>query len=415
MWKIAYNTAVLVALPFFTILSIFKKKLRANFWERLLPAPAGLKGNSVLWIHAASIGEAVIAENIVNVLGKNREISFVMTTNTSYTRDLLRRKFQNLLPVHSAPLDLRFSLHRFMAGNLFSALVIVETEIWPNTIWTAKARGIPVIIVNGRISDATVARYRRLTFFLRPVLSSVDLILAQSEEHGRRFISLGVEPSKVIVTGNLKYYREVKEVSDVTSRERTVTFGSVRSRELPVLMPVIARLKQRFPECRFYVAPRELRIVDTLESEIPPGLNACRYSKLKRDSESRATDVVIVDTVGDLLEIYGRSTVAFVGGSLAPYGGQNVLEPIFAGTPPVFGPYVENFQDVADEIARQGAGFMVRDGNELFSAISALLDDPEKRKSLVEAGRTVLSLQKGIMEKTAALILEMIWKNSPSS
>jgi 3-deoxy-D-manno-octulosonic-acid transferase len=279
----------------------------------------------------------------------------------------------------------------------------------------AKARNIPVIIVNGRISDSTIGRYRRLSFFLRTLFTSLDLVLAQSDEHAERFISLGVDPARVVVTGNLKYYRDIEHPSDNPRKGNVVAFGSVREKELPIVMSVIGRLKQEFPDGRFFVAPRELRLIDAIDDQLPPGLTSCRYSRLKQDTTDAPADLVIVDTIGDLVRVYAQSAVAFVGGSLAPYGGQNLLEPLFVKTPVVFGPYTENFKTIAEEIVARKAGLRVRDGDELFSAISLMLGDFEKRTDLIDAGQAILDIQKGAMKKTANLILETIWKNSASS
>ncbi|MGD0232744.1 MAG: glycosyltransferase N-terminal domain-containing protein, partial [Syntrophorhabdales bacterium] len=324
-------------------------------------------------------------------------------------------------------------------ASTFSALLLVETEIWPNLIWTAKQRGIPVIIINGRISDETVGRYRRLSFFLKGILASVDLVLAQSEAQARRFLSLGMPASKVVNAGNLKYYREAKNLPALCPKENIVTFGSIREKELPLLIPVIRALSHDFPHVRLYIAPRELTLITAIERQLPEEFVVTRYSAMKRDRacdpdglSTRGPDdappgseghdpaagghtLVLVDTVGDLVGIYARSLVAFVGGSLAPYGGQNLLEPLFVGTPVIFGPHVENFREIAQDVIAERAGFMVEDASELLAKISLVLRDEGRRKSLIEAGRLVLDMQKGVMEKATGLVLETIWKNSANS
>jgi 3-deoxy-D-manno-octulosonic-acid transferase len=413
MWKIAYNVGILCALPFFTLLALFKKKIRMNFMERLFPAPVDRTARGGIWVHAASVGEAVIAENLISYMTRESGRPFVITTNTYYTRDLLRKRFRDPIEVCSAPLDLPFSIRRFIGSRRFEALLIVETEIWPNTIWMAKARGIPVVIVNGRISDSTIGRYGRLSFFLRTLFRAIDLVLVQSDDHARRFLSLGLPPEKGGVTGNLKYYREIKELPD-HSRERAITFGSIREKELPILMPVIQALADYDHDLRIYVAPRELRLVSRIEECRPDGLTISRYSRLK-DNPLGTSRLVVVDTVGDLLGIYARSLLAFVGGSLAPYGGQNMLEPLFVQTPVIFGPSVENFKAVAEAIVNKRAGIMVRDGDGLYSTIKDLLGSEPARQRLVDAGKIVIGLQRDAMEKTARHILETIWKNSARS
>jgi 3-deoxy-D-manno-octulosonic-acid transferase len=412
MWKIAYNLCFLIALPFLGILAIFKTKLRKNLWERLFPEPLNQTISGSIWIHAASLGEAVIAENLLKYFKRQgTNMSFVISTNTHYTRDLLKKRLGNKLEIRSAPLDLSFSINRFIGLSKPTALVIVETELWPNLIWIAKKRGIPIIIINGRISDSTVYQYKRLSFFLKKVLTSIDLVLAQSEEHGERFISLGVEPSKVVITGNLKYYREITEILADSSARKAITFGSIREKELPIIIPIVEAIIQQYPDLSIYMAPRELHLTSIIEQTIPTSIKMCRYSLIK-DSTQNEFRLIIVDTVGDLLNIYSKSKAAFVGGSLAPYGGQNILEPLFVGTPVIFGPYINNFRSVADQIIDQKAGILVKDGESLYSAMRSLLSDDQLHQHMVVAGKYILDQQRGAMKASADLILEQIWKNS---
>jgi 3-deoxy-D-manno-octulosonic-acid transferase len=409
MWKVAYNLLLHAALPFFAAYSLTNRKIRANFLERIYGSTTEGGTRRAIWIHAASVGEAIIAENIVAHIRDKAQSDFVITTNTYYARDMLRQKFGDTLQVLSLPFDLPWSIRHFLGKSTFACLVLIETELWPNLIWAARKRRIPVIIVNGRISDATIGRYKHLAFFLRKVLTSVDVVLAQSEEHARRFVSLGMAPAKVINAGNLKYYRELTGSGDVLPKEQMVTFGSIRERELTALVPAIARLREEFPDIRIFVAPRDLGESDTLEKQLSAMCTCVRYSAVKR-GEGIEGPLVIVDTVGDLMQIYRRSRVAFVGGSLAPYGGQNILEPLFVGTPVIFGPSVENFSDIAKRILAAGAGFMVNDGQELLQAIRRTLTEPGLWERLADAGRHVLDEQKGTMEGASRMLLETVWK-----
>ncbi len=253
-------------------------------------------------------------------------------------------------------------------------------------------------------------RYKRLSFFLGSVLSAVDCVLAQSEEHARRFISLGISPSRVITTGNLKYYRE-SEAGSPAAKEHIATFGSIREKEVPAVVSVITRLRDNVPGIRVYIVPRELHLVTMLEDQFK---GSVRYSVVKA-GKTAESDIVLVDTVGDLLAIYARSSVAFVGGSLEPYGGQNILEPLFVGTPVVFGPHVANFRDVATGIIDHKAGFMVRDADELLSVMMRVLADGQLRARLADAGRAVLDVQKKVMERTLQHVTETICRNSQDS
>ncbi|MCX5816747.1 MAG: hypothetical protein NTX75_11000 [Proteobacteria bacterium] len=411
MWKIAYNILLHILLPFFLLFSLTKRKIRNNLSERLWSSTKNTDLKGAIWIHAASIGEAVIAEAIVNYM-RNRSgfDNFLITTNTYYARDMLRKKFNNRISVYSLPFDLTYSLKHFISTSTFKSLLIVETEIWPNLVWQAKKRNIPVIIINGRISDKTYNAYLFLSFFLKNVFSDITLVLAQSGEHAKRFKSLGMDSTKVINTGNIKYYRDVDTTCDNIHKENIVTFGSIKEKEVDIILQVIDMLKKRFSLFRFFIVPRELNLVDMIENGLANRLNTMRYSVYKKSSVEaiQAVEAVVVDTVGDLLDVYKKSMVAFVGGSLAPYGGQNVLEPLFFGTPVLFGPYMENFRDIAGTILENGAGIMVNNAEGLSEKISLLIENDGLRERMGDQGRRIIEAQKEVMERAVNIILETI-------
>jgi 3-deoxy-D-manno-octulosonic-acid transferase len=408
MWKVIYNIAINIILPFFILFSLMKAKIRKNLAERLFFSTKHSAIKDAVWIHAASIGEAVIAETLVKYLESHSNLNqFIVTTNTYYTRDLLRKKFDKNISVFSLPFDLTYSIRRFINGSTFKALIIVETELWPNLIWEVKKLNIPIIIVNGRISDTTLKNYRRFSFFIKNVLSKIDLVLAQSEEHARRFTYIGMSPQNIINSGNLKYFRELSFINKDTHKENIITFGSIKEKELDILLPVIASLKKDLPDFLIFVVPRELFLVNRIEKELSLSLKTLKYSDYK-NSTNKNVDAVVVDTVGDLLDIYKKSKVAFVGGSLAPYGGQNVLEPLFFETPVIFGPYMENFKDIADTIITQGAGIVVSSGDDLYEKIKLVLGNKDLRNKMGSSGKKIIEMQSEVMERTVDIILKTI-------
>jgi 3-deoxy-D-manno-octulosonic-acid transferase len=414
MWKIVYNCVIHLVFPLFAIVGLAKKKVRTNFIDRLFVKnrPAVDKA---IWVHAASIGEAVIAENLVRYMrSKAPSTEYIITTNTYYAADMLRKRLGSETQVFSLPFDLPFSINRFMRRSTFQALVLVETELWPNLLWAARKKHIPVIIVNGRLSDATIGRYRQLAFLLKDVFSSISLVLAQSAEHARRFVSVGMEPSRVVEVGNLKYYRFMEMVRP-SAKEKVITFGSIKERELPIILPLVELLRKDYPQYSIYVVPRELALTETIVAQLSRRMAVTRYSAAGSEVKNDRATVIVVDTVGDLMNIYERSMLAFVGGSLAPYGGQNILEPLFFATPVLFGPHIENFRDMGDAILTAGAGIMVQDGEELRQKVVALLDDNALRERLGNAGLRMVEDQESVMARTASLITEVAWKNSRAS
>lgn len=411
MWKIAYNIILHILLPFFLLFALTREKIRNNLAERLWSSTKNADLKGAIWIHAASIGEAVIAETIVNYMrNKSGFDNFLITTNTYYARDMLRKKFNDKISVYSLPFDLPYSLEHFIGTSNFKLLVIVETEIWPNLIWQAKKRNIPVIIINGRISDKTYNTYLFLSLFLKTVFSDITLVLTQSEEHTRRFNALGMASTKVINTGNIKYYRDIPMISDNIHKENIITFGSIREKEVEIIIQVIDMLKKQFPLFRFFIVPRELNLVGMIENRLANHLNAMRYSVYKQSSIEavQAVEAVVVDTVGDLLDVYKKSMVAFVGGSLAPYGGQNILEPLFFSAPVLFGPHIDNFRDIAGTILESNAGIMVNNAEGLFEKISLLIENDGLRERMGEQGRSIIEAQKEVMGRAVNIILETI-------
>lgn len=410
MWKLIYNIFTLCALPFLVLVGLTNAKMKPNFRRRLMPRGDNMPAGSVM-IHGASIGEAVIARNLADYLSSTGGLSrFLITTNTYYAEEMLKKRMAQgyELMCETLPFDLHFSVCRFLDTYRPSSIVVVETEIWPNLVWEARRRGIPFIIVNGRISDRTLKTYQRLSIFMRSVFASMDSVIAQSKEHRDRFITIGMAPGNIFVTGNVKYYRPaVENLPDKADNETIITFGSVKEKELEEVYSAIDLLKKSFPSSRYYIAPRELHLAEDIETDLSKKYSTARYSRIRGGIGSSA-EIVVVDTVGDLQGIYGHSSVAFVGGSLAPYGGQNMLEPLFAGTPVLFGPFTDTFRDIAQAILDKKAGFLVRSGREIHDITVSLLGDRSLYTSTQAAGREIVSQQAHVMEETANIIMNRI-------
>lgn len=414
MWKIIYNLLTICALPFFIVIGLSKGKTRKNFRRRLIPAPHDGSEGGACMIHGASVGEAMIALGIAGYLEENTGIRrFLFTTNTSYAQEMLEKKTAGKpgISVRSLPFDLLFSVRRFLDQERPSSLIIVETEIWPNLIWQSNRRGIPVIVINGRISDSTLESYRRLSFFMRSALRGIDAVIAQSDEHRNRFISIGMAPRNVFATGNIKYYRPAGGTPVAgPAREKIITLGSVKEKELDEIYLAAELIKGDLPDHTVCIAPREIHLAGTIEKDLSGSFRTVRYSKLRDSSERDITgaDIVVVDTVGDLMGIYARSAIAFVGGSLAPYGGQNMLEPLFAGTPVLFGPFTENFKDIAGAILEKKAGFLVETGSEIHKCVMRLLGDDRLYSATQKAGQAVIAGQQSVMAETANIIVNVL-------
>ncbi len=411
MWKIIYRSLAYIFLIPGILYLLINRKTRGSLLPRIFPKISHPFKNEILWIHAASLGEALIGKNLAEFLGRKKKFSFVFTTNTPYARDLIMRTFPHPVETYYTPIDVDLVLRSFIKNLNLRALILIETEIWPNMIWEVKRKGVPVIVVNGRISDRTFPLYKKFSFFMREVLSCLDFVLAQSETHLERFAQLGAEKAKIDVIPNIKYLANLTEKFHVIEKDRAITFGSIRYNEKNALIDVILELKGKFPDFTFFVAPRELSMVEELDKNLRDRFSVRRYSILKEEGWNlKGLDIVLVDTFGDLHEIYGRSLVAFVGGSLAPYGGHNIIEPLFFGTPVLFGPYVENFKDLSRDVLSSGCGIMVRNEKELITQIERLISDDHLRSKMALSGKKLIEEKREEIEKKLEILLKLMEK-----
>jgi 3-deoxy-D-manno-octulosonic-acid transferase len=223
-------------------------------------------------------------------------------------------------------------------------------------------------------------------------------------------MKIGMDPAKVITSGNIKYFRELEDAGSISEKEKIITFGSIKEKELHDIYATIKSIKSVFPDYRIFIAPRELHLTSTIEKDLSSSFSVMRYSDFKNRPDT-GIDIVVVDTIGDLFPIYAKSKVAFVGGSLAPYGGQNILEPLFFSTPVLFGPSIENFKDIAQKVIKYHAGIMVKNAGELTENITVLLNDNSLWQRMGENAKSVVKEQTKAMEKTVELIMATIKAN----
>ncbi|HSD26415.1 MAG TPA: 3-deoxy-D-manno-octulosonic acid transferase, partial [Vicinamibacteria bacterium] len=299
-----------------------------------------------------------------------------------------------------------------------SLLVLVETEIWPNLIHEACRRGTRVAVVNGRISPRSFARYRLIRGFLARVLGEVDLFLMQGEAHAERVRALGAPAGRVQVTGNLKFDAAEAKPPSAALRERLgeearhgrllFVAGSTGPGEEELVLAAFRKIRGGVPEAALLLVPRHPERFDS----IPPlcaaaGLRCLRRSSLEPGAW-RDEEVVLLDTMGELAQVYALSDLVFVGGSLVPMGGHNVLEPAAAGRPIVVGPHMENFQEIGDQFLAEGALVQVEDSDHLAAEAMALLQDAPRRRELGERARGLLERNRGAVQRTVDALAPLV-------
>jgi 3-deoxy-D-manno-octulosonic-acid transferase len=375
-----------------------------------------------LWIHGASVGEARIVTSLAGAVRQSQPDRALAAS--SYTRTG-RASLPGPPALDAAffmPLDLPGYPSRVLNAVQPKGLVLVETELWPNLIRETTERRIPIIMVNGRLSPKRMRQYRRYRSLYRPLLESLTAVGVQSEEEAGRFTELGVRQDRIAVTGNIKYDlpRPATDRTALAARvgisgdRQVLVAGSTGPGEEAIVIKAFLELRRHMPETYLVLAPRHPERCDAVFREsATAGLNLRRLSRAET-GDGGCADGLLVDTLGELTALYTLADVAFVGGSLIPVGGHNVLEPAAAGIPVLFGPHIEHFREPAQALLDAGGGSVVADAAELAQAFRTYLADPDRASAAGAAAGQVVESNRGALALSVALVLKALTQDSAS-
>ena len=415
LYSAALGSALLLTLPYWLLRMITQGKYRAGLAERLGRVPARLRspGSGCIWIHAVSVGEVLAISRLVNALREQFPSRPVMISTTTATGQKLARERFGEENVFYFPLDFAFAIRPYFRVLRPELVVLAETEFWPNFLRLAQQSGARIAVVNARISDRSLPRYLRLRAIWRRVLQAVNLFLAQSEEDQGRLVAIGAAPDRVRVTGNLKFDitapRETPLVATLRQKIEgpVLVFGSTVDGEEPLLLDAFRTVLARHPLALLVLAPRHPERFGAVAGLLASsGFRFWRRSQLPAD-KALAGGVLLLDSIGELAAIYTLATLAFVGGSLVPRGGHNILEPAQHGVPVLVGPHTENFRDIVNTFQRENAVVIVQP-QELAREILRLLDDTAARSDLGWRAVTVSGAQAGATGRTLAAISDLL-------
>src|SRR5437667_1200613 len=404
--------------PYFVYQAIRYKKYIGILRQRLgfLPISFNIDGEESIWIHAVSVGEVLTARAIAADLRmRYPRLRLFLSTTTLAGQQVAHRQIAHVDGVFYFPFDWTLTARRTLDLVKPRLFIMMETEIWPNLLRVCRARGVKTAVINGRISSRSYPRYRLVRPFFRQVLADIDRFCMQSEESARRLIDLGADPSRVSVTGSLKFDSlGLPTASHGKPRERVLRFfrisphrtvivaGSTFRGEEAAVLRAFARVKKTMPGALAVLAPRQPERFGEVERLArDAGFATTRRSELPIDAEPRA-DVVVLDSIGELAQLYQLATAVFVGGSLVDQGGHNILEPAIFGKPVVFGPSMQNFKEIADTFLANDAAVQVQSDRELEEALLLLVTDPVRRARLGAAARALVEANRGATDKTLA-------------
>ena len=406
-----------VAIPVLNLKDRLVGKGRPTFRERCAGSLPDLPGGGI-WLQAVSVGEVELARRLVAELQRlapERPVAVSATTATGL--DLARRTLGEAVPVFACPLDLPGPVGRVLEAAQPRLLALVETELWPEMLYQAALRKVPVAVVNARLSEGSFARYHRVVNLMQPLLAPLQLVLARTRADADRFAALGVPAERISVTGNVKYdlgadQRPLvwaEEVRRAAGERPILVAGSTMDGEETQVLDAVDRLRESGSTPFLILAPRHPERFDAVARLLTErGLVFVRRSSGTPPPEG--ADAFLIDTIGELARAYSLATVAFVGGSLTPTGGHNPLEPAVWGVPVLSGPHVHNFREVYEEMILGGGARLVADSAELTVGAAAWLDEPALAAAAGAAGREVVRMNSGATERTAVALIDLIEK-----
>lgn len=443
MWKLLYNVGLLLVAPVVVGVLLAKPRCRPGLAQRL-ELEEGLSGlfglsrrpdkpdrherldTPVIWIHAVSLGEVVAISPLVKTLHERHpEFRYIVTTVTETGREAVLQRLSGIAEHRYAPLDFFWAVTGMIRRLRPILYIFVETELWPNLLWALRDRGVPSMLVNGRLSSRSFGRQDLplIRSFYRSVLHTLTVCLMQTERDRQRIVALGAEPDRVYVTGNIKFDQPLPDVGSdellrrnlgLAEHEQLILAGSTHSGEEEILVSAYRQVARTYPSTVLMLAPRHIERAGQVEAMVrEAGFVVQRKSDIRANHSGPR--VIILDTRGELALAYREAVVAFVGGTLVPVGGHNLLEPAVWGTPVVFGPYTDHCAEVATLLLEAGGGARVTGGEELVTALGEWLGQPETRVRVGQAAKRAVLDNQGALTRSVEFIESCLRAAPPCS
>lgn len=405
-----YTILLYLATPFIVLRLLWKSRKNPDYrqrWRERFGFFSLETHKPCLWVHAVSLGESITAAPLITALiNQYPHVSIVITTTTPTGSHFIQKKFAHAVQHVYAPFDLPMSIRRFLHQFSPMMVVIMETELWPNVLFELKRYGIPVMIANARLSERSFKKYSRAKFFFKPLLQSVKMIAAQSIIDKKRFSALGISSKNIMITGNMKFDQTIpvhllekaKMLRQHWKYRPTWIAASTHQGEESLVLLAFEKIRLSFPNALLIIAPRHPeRFQKVADLCIQAKHRIVRHSQNEIPQEEHA--IYLADTMGKLPLLYGISDVAFVGGSLIPIGGHNLIEPAALSLPIISGPHLENFSAIRDLLAQDDALILVHNPDELAEKVSQLFAEEETRRGFGARAFKVSEKNRGAVAK----------------
>ena len=408
MNRFMYTSLMILSLPF-ALLRILLKDTSSSSWKRKLKNQLGYVSKTsgkVIWFHCVSVGEFNAAKPLIDKVFVKFPLHQVVVTTTTITGSEAVKNHYKERVIHCFfPFDIPFVVNLFLKKIKPVICILLETEIWPNLITKLKNKNIPVMLVNARLSERSFKKYNKFSpKLVKSTLNSLSIICSQNESSSKRFISLGANHKKIIITGSLKFdtnepndLETIQALRNITGDRKIVVFASTREGEELQIIKSYRSLKSKFNALLLIIPRHPERFNEVFNMAKENGLNVKRRSLGDHCEEN--TDILIGDSMGEMMSYYSISDIAFIGGSLSNNGGQNMLEAASLSKPIIFGPSLFNFEEISKKLLDDESAIKVNSSDELMKSISDLLLDDEKRKLIGQRARATFENNRGAVAK----------------
>lgn len=423
---VLYNILQLVLLPvffpFIILFVLFSPKYRDRFPSRMgiglgrkISDSGAAPPAKTIWLHALSVGEVTSAVPLIAGLRKRYPNSRIIVSVTTRTGKGVADNLLKSIADHviDGPFDILPVVSHFVKHIRPDLFILIETDLWPNILLFLKNKNIPTILVNGRISQDSMAGYKKLHFFFNPMFQSFSYLCLQTKHDKDNMQAMGLPPEKLRTLGNLKFDTiagkanpSFNSVTGVLPEDRIILIcGSTHPGEEKILIDCYAQVRKTYPELFLVIAPRDTNRSSEIRSI------AEKYHlrvSLRSEQSSTSADMFILNTIGELIHFYALCDIGFVGGSLVSRGGHNPIEPATMGLPVIFGQYMQDFSEIAEALINSGGATMVSDGHELAEIISKLIASPGLRTRQGQAAQQCVKSQRGVIDKHLELIRQLL-------
>ncbi|MCE9586981.1 MAG: hypothetical protein K8R57_01545 [Verrucomicrobia bacterium] len=415
LYNLLFAPILLILLPSYLV----RIRKRGGYGNKALQrfgifdrATAARIGQQRIWIHAVSVGEVGIALKFASKFHhRNPESRFLISTTTSTGLAILERSASDWLEPIANPIDFPVITRRLIKRLRPSALLMVEADLWPNRISTCKELGIPVALLNARLSPRSEKRFRMARTFTAPFFNQLDLITLTDPADEARWLSLGIKPALLHLTGNIKHDSmhgpTTSGSADPIIHTIFLAASTHEGEELEIATAWLD-LKTEFPDLRLMITPRHVERRNEIRSTLKKLGIPCH---LRSEGAELSEEPLLLDTTGELNSWYSRATIVFVGKSLPfseNHGGQNMIEPLQAGVPVLIGPHTGNFEPLATQLCEAGAAIRVNDQKEIINSVRSLLSNAEKRTSMIAAANNVLKPHQGATVRNCELVEKLL-------